>query len=142
VNTRYSAGLTRPWQERFAFLLMIFMWQHNIHELKQENMAVDLDTLSLDDLKALQKKIEKAITSYEDRQRKAARIAAESAARELGYSLDELTGGSKIKKFRQAPKAKYRHPENAEMTWSGRGRRPKWISDAVEKGQNLEDFAI
>jgi DNA-binding protein H-NS len=37
--------------------------------------------------------------------------------------------------------AKFRHPETG-ATWSGRGRMPKWISEAVKKGQDKKTFAI
>lgn len=37
--------------------------------------------------------------------------------------------------------AKFRHPETG-ATWSGRGRMPKWIKEAVEQGQNKQTFAI
>lgn len=36
---------------------------------------------------------------------------------------------------------KFRHPETG-ATWSGRGRMPKWIKEAVEQGQNKQTFAI
>lgn len=29
-------------------------------------------------------------------------------------------------------RVKYRHPENPELTWSGRGREPKWLAEARE----------
>jgi DNA-binding protein H-NS len=37
---------------------------------------------------------------------------------------------------------KYRHPENAELTWTGHGRKPGWIAEALEAGKSLDDFAI
>ena len=30
---------------------------------------------------------------------------------------------------------KYRHPENSEVTWSGRGRTPKWVQEYKDKGK-------
>lgn len=39
-------------------------------------------------------------------------------------------------------KPKYRHPENLDLTWSGRGRRPAWIRDALEAGRRLTDFEV
>ncbi|MDZ4066259.1 MAG: H-NS histone family protein, partial [Tabrizicola sp.] len=38
--------------------------------------------------------------------------------------------------------AKYRHPENAALTWSGRGRKPNWFIDALVDGTEPEDLAI
>lgn len=36
----------------------------------------------------------------------------------------------------------FAHPENAELTWSGRGREPKWFTDFVAKGGNAADLEI
>jgi DNA-binding protein H-NS len=30
-------------------------------------------------------------------------------------------------------RVKYRHPENSELTWSGRGKQPGWLSAALEQ---------
>lgn len=101
----------------------------------------DLDAMSLEELKALRKDVEKAINSYEDRQRKEALAALEEKAREMGFSLSELTGNSG-RKGRTARPAKYRHPENPEKTWSGRGRQPEWIKDILRQGRSLDEVAI
>lgn len=34
----------------------------------------------------------------------------------------------------------YRHPENPELTWSGRGARPKWLRSLLLKGHALDEF--
>lgn len=104
--------------------------------------AINLDKMNLDELKKLQKDVNKAVATYEDRQRKEALEAAEKAAREMGFSLSELTGAKLTKGRKPAAAAKYRHPENPELTWSGRGRRPAWITEAVNEGKSIEDYAI
>jgi DNA-binding protein H-NS len=103
--------------------------------------TVDLDSMTLDELKKLQKDVNKAVDGYQDRQRKDALAAAEAAARELGFSLAELTGAP-VKKTKSVSAPKYRHPENPEQTWTGRGRQPDWIKDALEKGQSKDEFLI
>lgn len=35
---------------------------------------------------------------------------------------------------------KYRNPEDPKQTWTGRGKRPKWLNDALAAGKNLDDF--
>ena len=40
----------------------------------------------------------------------------------------------------EAPK--YRNPDDPSVTWSGRGRQPKWVQVAIAGGQTLEDLAI
>jgi DNA-binding protein H-NS len=49
----------------------------------------------------------------------------EAFARDLGYSLAELAG-AEMKTARAPAPAKYRHPENAALTWPGRGRTGWW----------------
>jgi DNA-binding protein H-NS len=34
--------------------------------------------------------------------------------------------------------ALYRHPENPGVTWSGRGRKPPWVKEAIAKGREAE----
>ena len=37
---------------------------------------------------------------------------------------------------------KFQHPANPELTWMGRGRRPRWITDALETGRTLDDLRV
>lgn len=42
---------------------------------------------------------------------------------------------------RRPPAAKYRNPNNLSMSWSGRGRRPRWISAWLANGGTLDALA-
>ncbi len=104
---------------------------------------VDLHSMSLDELKRLQKDVAKAIDDFEARRRREALAAVEAKASEMGFTLSELTGASPVKKGgkdKQPPK--YRHPENPAITWSGRGRQPAWIKEGLAAGKSLDDFLI
>ena len=101
----------------------------------------DLEALSLGELKKMQKDVAKAISTYEDRQRAEARAKVEALARDLGYSLAELVG-TETKPSRAPAAAKYRHPENPALTWSGRGRKPLWFVEALAAGKTATDLAI
>ena len=103
--------------------------------------SIKLDTLSLNDLKTLQKEIVRAIDTAEQRQKTGAREQVEALAKKLGYTLAELAEGAH--KPKRAPTTpKYRHPENPALTWSGRGRKPQWFVEALAKGKTAEDLAI
>jgi DNA-binding protein H-NS len=104
-------------------------------------MDIDLNSLSLDELKRLQKDVNKAVEGYEVRKRNDAFAAADAAAREMGYTLADLTGASSKKK-KMASVPKYRHPENADQTWTGKGRQPDWMKEALASGQSKDDFLI
>lgn len=103
-------------------------------------MANDLAKMSLGELKKLHRDVSKAIETFEDRQKSEARAALEAKAREMGFSVSDLFDGPRKGKSKRP--AKYRHPENAELTWSGRGRQPRWIKEALTSGQSLEEFLI
>jgi DNA-binding protein H-NS len=103
----------------------------------------DLSAMSLDELKTLHKDVEKAIRTFEERKRLEALVALEAKAKEMGFSLSELTGGKSKGKAGQATSLpKYVHPENPAVTWTGRGRQPSWIKDALQAGRSLDDFLI
>ncbi|KEP70318.1 trans-acting regulatory protein HvrA [Thioclava dalianensis] len=102
---------------------------------------MNLETMSLDELKALQKNVEKAIASYEARKKKEALDQLEKAARDMGYSLSELTSAGGVKP-RRAVAPKYANPANPSETWSGRGRKPRWVQAALDQGKSLDDLKI
>jgi DNA-binding protein H-NS len=37
---------------------------------------------------------------------------------------------------------KYRNPDEPSETWSGRGKRPRWLTAALLTGHKIEDFVI
>lgn len=102
----------------------------------------DLDDMSLSDLKTLHRKVTKAIESFEDRQKNQALAALEAKAKEMGFSLSELTGGVPGKSKRKAAAPKYRHPEDAGITWTGKGRQPAWFKQAVTSGVSPDDLLV
>jgi DNA-binding protein H-NS len=101
----------------------------------------DVETLSLKELKSLQKDLAKAISNFEDRKKSDARSKLEGIAKEMGYSLAELIG-TDVKPTRAPAAAKYRHPDNSDLTWSGRGRKPLWFVAALDAGKSPEDLAV
>jgi DNA-binding protein H-NS len=103
---------------------------------------IDIDSLSLFELKALQRFVAKAIDEYSERKKMEAMAVLEAQAKELGFSLAELTGTKKPRKSSGRPAAKYRHPENSGITWSGRGPQPGWFKDALQGGKTPESMAL
>ena len=89
----------------------------------------------------MQKDVSTAISNYQDRQKAEARAKVEALARDMGYTLAELVG-TETKPARAPAAAKYRHPENPALTWSGRGRKPQWFVEALSAGKAAEDMAI
>ncbi|MBK0328639.1 H-NS histone family protein [Rhodobacteraceae bacterium F11138] len=107
-------------------------------------MAIDLKSLQRKELVVLKQDIDKALRDAEVRERRDALKAAENAAAEYGFSLEELLSDKMGRGAGKAPKSapKYRNPENPDQTWSGRGRKPKWVHDAIANGADLSSLKI
>ena len=103
-------------------------------------MNTDIDKMDLKELRDLRAKIERAINSYEDRKRREALHAVEEAARNHGFNLADLTGG-KPRRVGTVP-PKYANPEDPTMTWTGRGRKPRWVQENLNHGKSMEDLMI
>jgi DNA-binding protein H-NS len=104
----------------------------------------ELESMSLDDLWALHEKTS-AILSARIRAEKhelEKRLAILSRGMDaVGQSNDipALNGTPRRKYPRVLPK--YRNPQTSE-TWSGRGKRPRWLVAAMKSGRKIEDFRI
>ena len=103
-------------------------------------MTVDLDSMSKEELQKLRKETDRKLKDYDQRRRAEARAEAEKVIKEYGYSLEELVGSGKRSSSKSVPR--YRHPENASITWTGRGRKPGWVIAHLEGGGTMEDLAI
>ena len=103
-------------------------------------MSIDLENLSQDELKTLIADAQKALKSVDTRRRAEAKRAAEKAAKEYGFSLDEILMAGGTKGSKGAPK--YANPADPSQTWTGRGRKPNWVIEAVASGKSLDELAI
>lgn len=114
-------------------------------------MNTDLKTMSRKELEKLLEDVKKALQSARARDQRNARKAAEKAAAEFGFSLDEIsekpTTEKKSKKAKASGKStpskpKYANPADKSATWTGKGRQPNWYREAVESGTQPESMLI
>lgn len=104
-------------------------------------MSIALENMSLKELKALHAQVGRLIETFEDRRKQEALRELEDKARALGFSLDEIVGAKAARK-RAPARAKYANPANRAETWTGRGRKPRWVEAALKAGKSLSDLAI
>ena len=102
---------------------------------------IDLESMSLEDLKRLQKDVVAEIKNYRGREKRKALAEVEAFARDRGLNPADLSDITR-RRTRRPATPKYANPENLDQTWSGRGRRPRWLEAALKKGKSLEDMAI
>jgi DNA-binding protein H-NS len=107
-------------------------------------MAVDIKNLSHNQLNEL---IAKAQTRQNElRKEKVSdlREKINELIRAEGFTFDDVFGGRapKSKRSGASVATKYRDPENAELTWSGRGKRPRWFNEALKAGKKESDLLV
>lgn len=102
---------------------------------------LNLEKMTLEELRSLRKDVDKAIDSVQRRQRTEALKEMQAVAKKHGLSVDEVIGGKTKAQKSKAP-AKYRNPANPEQVWSGRGRQPAWYKAAINAGKKPESMEI
>lgn len=105
-----------------------------------KNHAIDLDNLNVDELRAITENAQQLIAKKQHQRLHDAYMQFEKIAEESNSTIhDILEAGEKLAKKRNI---KYRNTENNDDTWTGRGRKPTWLVEALSAGSTLEDFAI
>lgn len=113
-------------------------------------MTPDLKSMSRKELEKHLADVKKALQAASARDRRDARKAAERAAAEYGFALNELEDSKPApKKKTKAPKVakkpskpKYADPSDPTKTWTGKGRQPNWYREAIEKGIDPSQLEI
>ena len=98
-----------------------------------------LEKMSVKELRELKTRIDSAITSRQAKDRAEIKQKMIALAEEAGLSIDDVLGGRRGgARGKGAVAVKYRHPDDASLTWTGRGRRPRWL-DGVS---NIEKYRV
>jgi len=114
--------------------------RRNLRGWEMDLESINLKQLDLKMLKELRGRVDKAIASFEENRRRGALEAVRATAQELGFTLHELLPDGPRERSKAEPK--FRHPSDHEVTWSGRGRKPKWVEDHLVAGKALDDLKI
>ncbi|EPZ16304.1 hypothetical protein M622_13030 [Thauera terpenica 58Eu] len=116
---------------------------------------MDLSQYTLPQLQQFRTKIAKEIDKRKTSTKSDLLKRLTKMAKEHGLSLTDVVSSaapaapkakSVTAKALIAPKvplpAKYRHPNNKDLAWSGRGRRPQWVDAWLAQGGSLDGLEI
>jgi DNA-binding protein H-NS len=108
---------------------------------------LQLETMSVDDLWSLHEEISSILSARitSEKRELEKRLAVLNRGRGAVEGADEARSfGINGKARRRYPKVfpKYRNPQMPAETWSGRGKRPRWLVAAMKSGRKIEDFRI
>jgi DNA-binding protein H-NS len=105
-------------------------------------MSIDYNALSVKELGSVITEAQTAIEAKRDLEIAEIQGEITSLVEARGYSIEDIfpTGGKVKKKSKLAPT--HQDPNNPSNTWTGRGRKPKWLTEALEGGAKIDDFVI
>lgn len=111
---------------------------------------MDLNHYTLPQLQQLGARIAKEIARQEAASKATVLKKLRRLAREHGVSLEEVVNSAAPAPMTPAAaprssenrmptlRAKYRHPSNSQLAWSGRGRKPRWVEAWLAHGGSLD----
>lgn len=101
--------------------------------------ATELNQLKADIDKELNERSSKLQAIEEVKQLAASKgLKLEELLAELGFSKGAVKGKRELG---PAP-IRFRHPGNPALTWSGRGKRPTWMRDAMATGMTEDQMRV
>ena len=109
---------------------------------------MDISVLTTKQLEELLLQIREEINKRKQQEKLELLDRITQIATKHGYSLEEITGNTAHAKKNQKVLArkpvpvKYRHPKEANLTWTGRGRRPQWVTVWLAGGGTLEALTV
>src|SRR5258707_3397099 len=108
---------------------------------------LNFEGMLLDDLWALYEQIGTVLSSriVVEKQQLEQRLARLHGRKEFDKAArGEVETSKEDRPRRRYPKVfpKYRNPAVPAETWSGRGKRPRWLVSALKAGRGIEDFKI
>jgi DNA-binding protein H-NS len=103
----------------------------------------ELEGMPIKDLRALKEKIDNAIVERQKTERAELLAKMVALADESGLTIDDVLGTRRGKGSRGQVAVKYRNPDDPSETWTGRGRKPRWLTAKLSRrGASIEDFAV
>ncbi len=131
-------------------------------------MMIDLTRTPLSELLQLQEQLPVEIARRRSLERERVMEELSALARARGFVLEDLMGGKAMTaemaqmgvaprqpssspsrsslpllpegRQRRSPAVKYRHPQRCDLTWTGRGKRPRWIMAWLAEGRRIEEL--
>lgn len=97
---------------------------------------------TLEELRIAREKLDEQIAAIEVEKKQEVITQVRALVSQAGLTVEDVFGhhGKKTKRHGAPALVKYRHPDG--RTWTGVGRKPAWINEALARGESLETFAV
>jgi DNA-binding protein H-NS len=107
---------------------------------------IDLGVMSTDEMWQLHTEIGRllSVRLISEKRELEKRLARLRRDHEMPQAEAALVEQSPSRERRRYPRVlpKYQNPDEPSETWSGRGKRPRWLTQALKTGHTIEEFVI
>jgi DNA-binding protein H-NS len=109
---------------------------------------LNLDAMSIDEMWQLHEEVSRllSVRLTSEKRELEKRLAQLRREKEMPHSepADRKSSKDAPRERRKYPRVfpKYRNPNEPSETWSGRGKRPRWLAAAIKTGHTIEEFLI
>jgi DNA-binding protein H-NS len=104
---------------------------------------IDFQNMNEKELQAIIEKAEKALRLLQNNKRKDVMAKMRELAASINVSVEIVESDNKLTERKGSPvPVKYRHPDDAEKTWTGRGVMPTWLKTLVDAGHDRSEFQV
>ena len=97
-----------------------------------------LEEMALDELWALHQSVASILASRLETEKS----KLEDRLRQLGADAAPNLPDRPARRGYPAVLPKFRNPAEPHQTWSGRGKRPHWVTELLNAGRSIQDFQI
>lgn len=104
----------------------------------------DLSSYNFAELKGLLHDIDQEFRTRQKQELQKAREDILAIAQSAGLSIESLLATGPLKQKTQGKKVlpQFQNPADRSITWTGRGRPPRWVVEAEQKGVSRESFRV
>ena len=99
---------------------------------------IDLTAMTSQELNELAQAIARELQQCDQQEKRQVTTRIRELAKSAGLAVNIVPAA----KTSSSSLPKYRHPEDATKTWTGRGKRPGWLTALLAQGKALEELAI
>ncbi len=102
-------------------------------------MPQKIEDKSIEELIALQTKINGLIQKKQKQKKAELRKQFKELAEKAGMSVEEVLNFKSSGRSEKKTKAPAKYIKGGD-SWSGRGRKPAWVTELIEQGDDLEKY--
>ena len=103
-------------------------------------MSVDLEKMSAAEILHLQSQLSERLAEKVEAEKLKLVSDLRDFIMQSGYDMPEIV--DMLQEAVSDEAAKYRHPTDDSLIWSGRGRIPRWLHELIDQGYEKEDFRL